>query len=1672
VLTYRITNGLLVDGDAFTGSLTRATGENVDTYVIGQGTLALSTNYVLTVVDSTLTIDQKSISVTADSQTKEYGIGDPTLTYAITSGGSLVSGDTFTGALTRAVGENIGAYAIGQGTLALSSNYALTFVGADLTIATRAIAVAADAQTKVYGEDDPSLTYRITSGELVAGDAFTGALTRAVGENIGAYVIGQGTLALSSNYALTFVGANLEITTRAIEVTADDQNKVYGDADPALSYQVTTGALVAVDAFTGSLTRESGEDVGAYVISQGTLALSSNYALTYVGADLTIEAKPITVTANAEQSKTYGEDDPTFSYTISVGSLEVGDTLSGALSRASGSSVGRYAMVIGTLANANYAITFVPDTFEITRRPVTITADDVSKTYGEDDPILTYRVTSGSLAAGDSLVGSLVRTDGNDVGTYAISQGTVTSVNNTNYTVTFVGGTLTIDKAPQDVLSVTSTFKTYGIDLALTSSGGSGSGAVSYVVIASGSAGCSIAGGILSTTGDNGSTCTVKATKATSANYLEAVSSNTTITVGQLAITIAAESKTKVYGDPDPSLTYTITAGALISGDTLSGGLGRVSGESVGARQIQLGTLGNPNYDITYLPADLTISQRPITVTANSTSKVFGAVDPTLTYDVTAGLLVGADEFVGAISRNGGENVGNYVIGRGTLDNSNYDITFVDGAMTITGANQSGFTLSAASTTIDYRSTTSLSTSGGNGAGLVSFSVANGTGECSVSGSTITGDKAGTCSVTATKAAEGNYLESTSNTVTITVTKLDQIISFDAPFDRAFATNPFAVTPSSTSGQAVAVTSATTSVCTVNDMDVTMVYAGTCSLSASVTESDNFNAAVDVSHSFVISAIEPAAPTLDAVTASGTTISLTFSAGSNGGDAITTYEYSLDGGVTWTAFPVGSVTSPLAVGGLAQGRTYTVAIRAVNSVDSGAVSNLLTVTIPNPPSNDDTTTTTSTTFTSTTTTVAVTVRPTSTTVVRTIQGTERSSQFVTVTTTVEGSSTTTVRNSVTSTIEGAPSGGPSSSQGSTSGVGGSMPNLKPAQAAAVVNGKQISVVVDVVESTWVEVTAGDTTMTFAAIDDGGEARPLLANGSVLLSPGDTLEVGSSGMEPGVNAAFWLFSTPILLGERQANLDGEIFARFTLPSDVEPGAHRVMIVSQTPAGDPMVVAFGVTISSSNVVDMHRNGAVSKRAADLLGAPGVVGVRNPESSVPTAAVVWALLILALFIAVGRFRFSGMHASLPVMWILLDDARWVRSMRGVRFGLPLVASVLALMASASAGFEAVPPSSMFLLLLALIGIADPFSGFIAMLVSVSVSAASGGLTSFDDFRFAVLLGCVYWVPGLASSALVRGGVVGGRFVAAVVRAIGAGAMFLAMAYAASGHIDVISSTENTFTALVVIIGVAAFVHGMLEKSDEVEQATPAPVLVGAAPMGIAVASMLVLSARTLSVWSLLALLLLGVVVAVRMSGEYPHQRSRFATVAAASIAAVAITAGVMSMFGENRRVEDYVARHHSIMNVNLGAVVGTTPVTVNANPGEFELREITGYELAVVSVDHGVSITTSSADVSGNALAVENGVLNIVRGGRVSFIAVGLEREGTFEAWMRSTPRNLGSGVANTMGVVDATYAIPVDLEIGSHTLELRLGMRNGGVASVTLAIQVVDGPLIASPLKPLF
>ena len=107
-------------------------------------------------------------------------------------------------------------------------------------------------------------------------------------------------------------------------------------------------------------------------------------------------------------------------------------------------------------------------------------------------------------------------------------------------------------------------------------------------------------------------TITLKNTAKANNYKLSTDSVKTTAAINKKGITVKAEDKTKIEGDADPELTYTVDG--LIEGDSLTGSLERVEGEMAGSYEIKQGTLteeNNSNYEIKFEPGKFTISAKP-----------------------------------------------------------------------------------------------------------------------------------------------------------------------------------------------------------------------------------------------------------------------------------------------------------------------------------------------------------------------------------------------------------------------------------------------------------------------------------------------------------------------------------------------------------------------------------------------------------------------------------------------------------------------------------------------------------------------------------------------------------------------------------------------------------------------------------------------------------------------------------------------------------------------------------------------------------------------------------------------------------------------------------------------------------------------------------------------------
>ncbi|WP_437185267.1 filamentous hemagglutinin N-terminal domain-containing protein [Planctomicrobium sp. SH668] len=155
-----------------------------------------------------------------------------------------------------------------------------------------------------YGDVAPNLSgYAYTlSGYLDSDatiDSMTGSLAGTTpytqGASVGNYAISHasGTLASALGYEFTYASnaTGITVAPASLTVTANAISKLYGAADPALTYGyfgLANGDTSAV--FTGGLSRAAGETVtgSPYAIGLGTLSAGSNYTIDYTGADFII----------------------------------------------------------------------------------------------------------------------------------------------------------------------------------------------------------------------------------------------------------------------------------------------------------------------------------------------------------------------------------------------------------------------------------------------------------------------------------------------------------------------------------------------------------------------------------------------------------------------------------------------------------------------------------------------------------------------------------------------------------------------------------------------------------------------------------------------------------------------------------------------------------------------------------------------------------------------------------------------------------------------------------------------------------------------------------------------------------------------------------------------------------------------------------------------------------------------------------------------------------------------------------------------------------------------------------------------------------------------------------------------------------------------------------------
>ena len=545
-------------------------------------------------------------------------------------------------------------------TMAVQPGDTLTLY-ADATITAKYVvkaSVTADDKSMTYGEEVPELTYTpdvpdgytLTTPTLSLGDYNAETGTRAIILSNAWVADGNGTALDAAQLELTVNNGTLTVAKRNITISAKPVTSEYtGSAVNATDSEITSGSLVEGDTvksveYTGGPvnvgTGTSTPSAAVIVDAKGN-DVTANYNITYSGAEVTVSkySGEVVITAK-DATKPYDGSALTASNDVTVSGLLGSDTVDATVSgeatvpgKDGAAKIGDYVIknAAGEKVNDNYAnIKLVDGKLSVTKRDITVTTGSASKAY--DKTALTtkaddYSITSGSLVSGQKL-------------TLALS-GTQTEPGSSKNTVK--EGSLKIsDEQGRDYTAY------YNV---------------------------TIKEGTLEVTG-----------------------------VKVIEISIKATSAKKVYdGTELTANSYDVISGELESGDTLVVEYsGSITNAGTTANKIVKVTAKDANgkdvtakYKISTQDGTLEITKAPLTVTAKSAEKVYdGKALTANTCEVKGSLakghkisatVTGSQTQIGS-SKNKASNV-KIVDANGNDVTSNYEITYVDGTLTVKAAN-------------------------------------------------------------------------------------------------------------------------------------------------------------------------------------------------------------------------------------------------------------------------------------------------------------------------------------------------------------------------------------------------------------------------------------------------------------------------------------------------------------------------------------------------------------------------------------------------------------------------------------------------------------------------------------------------------------------------------------------------------------------------------------------------------------------------------------------------------------------------------------------------------------------------------------------------------------------------------------------------------------------------
>jgi len=427
-------------------------------------------------VQQTLTVNKAALTVTANNVSKTYGLANPAFTVAYSG---FVNGETNTSLTTQPVAGTTATTASAVGlypitvTGVTAANYNINYVSGTLSVFPGIQTITFNPLSKTYGDADFALSATASSGLPITYTSSNPAIATVDAGGI-VHIVSAGNVIITAQQAgngnflaTTNFNQQLVIGKATLTLTANNQTKTYGSANPALT--VTYSGFVNGDTQTSlttqpavSTTATPASDVGDYPISVSGVPASSNYNFNYVNGVLTVGQSSQTIAFDRLQNKTYGDADFGLSASASSGlpvtyrnSNPMVATVDSLLGTVHILSAGTTIITASQPGNNNYIrAAGITQTLTVNKAPLNIIADNQSKTYGAANPALTIAYTG--FVNGDTQTILTAQPTVSTTATVASAAGTypimVSGAANDNYAIVYTAGTFTVLKT---VLTIT-----------------------------------------------------------------------------------------------------------------------------------------------------------------------------------------------------------------------------------------------------------------------------------------------------------------------------------------------------------------------------------------------------------------------------------------------------------------------------------------------------------------------------------------------------------------------------------------------------------------------------------------------------------------------------------------------------------------------------------------------------------------------------------------------------------------------------------------------------------------------------------------------------------------------------------------------------------------------------------------------------------------------------------------------------------------------------------------------------------------------------------------------------------------------------------------------------------------------------------------------------------------